>query len=292
MSDSHYRKLEPTKLDQTYHYQNRFASLIEGYVVSRINTEGFERGGVVLVYGGNGARPPKGDNVSKIINVVCVYSPVSEEYQLQVMDVTHKVPDWFAYEFHLNEHDFQDIDVASLTDEHRKILHARISENVDRLLSIVFQMDYFTTIKKCRSFPYQQSSIPIEMLEGFCRLGKLIYTQDNRITDQPLFIVQQLVRDYGYDPNYSDNFVWVNRYDPEGYHEELPEGASMDDYEQVYYKDRWEFVTACFTEAGCKEYLKKDGHNLNEPRIYAAGSYRNDEYHFVRDSLIALSVDS
>jgi hypothetical protein len=52
----------------------------------------------------------------------------------------------------------------------------------------------------------------------------------------------------------------------------------------------WDFVTACFTEQGCKDYLARDGHNLKEPRIYAAGSYRNSEWQAVRNYLAALAA--
>lgn len=38
-----------------------------------------------------------------------------------------------------------------------------------------------------------------------------------------------------------------------------------------------EFVTACFTEEGCRNYITKNRHNLNKPFIYASSLYRNDE---------------
>lgn len=56
--------------------------------------------------------------------------------------------------------------------------------------------------------------------------------------------------------------------------------------------DVWEFVTACFTEKGCKDYLAVNGHNLTEPRIYAAGSYRNEEFRTVREYLLGLAARS
>jgi len=42
------------------------------------------------------------------------------------------------------------------------------------------------------------------------------------------------------------------------------------------------FVTGCFTEQGCKDYINRNSHNLNKPFIYAFGSYRNNEYQAVR----------
>ncbi|MEU8571714.1 hypothetical protein AB0C51_26135, partial [Streptomyces pathocidini] len=48
------------------------------------------------------------------------------------------------------------------------------------------------------------------------------------------------------------------------------------------------FVTGCFTEQGCKDYINKNGHNLNKPFIYAFGSYRNDEYQTVRKFIMQI----
>lgn len=136
-------------------------------------------------------------------------------------------------------------------------------------------------------------------LETLRKIGILITTQDNRITDQPMFIVQQRRRMYGLDTGYCDNFIWLCSEDE--YNEASAEeadaleaeyqdtGRAKDGWQRTGYIDQWEFVTACFTEQGCIDYLKLDGHNLNEPRIYAEGSYRNEEFRAVRNSLIALA---
>lgn len=129
-------------------------------------------------------------------------------------------------------------------------------------------------------------------------IGKLIREQDNRITDCPLFIVQEKIRDYGWDSQYCDDYKWLDR---DNEHSEASEtrgrrldalyddGRDVEPYEKAYYRDRWEFVTACFTEQGCKDFLKRDGHNHNECRIYAAGSYRNEEFRAVREYLKGLT---
>lgn len=136
----------------------------------------------------------------------------------------------------------------------------------------------------------------VRHFEPLKALGELIRTQDNRITDAPIFIVQRECREWGYDSAYCDDFAWINcssgeceEADDEK-HDEL-EGidAACEDtgeWERCYYKDRWEFVTACFTEQGCKDYISANGHNLGKTRIYADGSYRNDEYRTVRQALI------
>ena len=120
-------------------------------------------------------------------------------------------------------------------------------------------------------------------------------TQDNRITDQPIFIVQQLRKVYSSDE--SDEYDWVHTDDwddvddtelvkeLEAYFKE--HGEAKEGYTQNFYVKIWEFVTACFTEQGCKDYIAANGHNLKEPRIYAAGSYRNKEWQAVRNFLLS-----
>lgn len=137
-------------------------------------------------------------------------------------------------------------------------------------------------------------------LEALREIGDLILTQNNRCTDQPLFIVQQLHRISGIDTNYTDNICWFSHYD----YYTVTDGEEFDRLEQGHkdgkpepdgwtrsgYHDEWVFVTACFTEQGCKDYLAANGHNLKSPRIYADGSYRNSEFRAVRSALTALAI--
>lgn len=53
----------------------------------------------------------------------------------------------------------------------------------------------------------------------------------------------------------------------------------------MFYVDQWEFVTVCFTEQACEDYIASNGHNLNEPRIYAASAYGNREMIAIREML-------
>lgn len=127
-------------------------------------------------------------------------------------------------------------------------------------------------------------------------IGEVIRTQDNRITDQPIFIVERERTEWGYDPEYSDEYKWVHPENDycEGDGEESERLDELEDscedtegWRKVYYKKYWEFVTACFTEKGCEEYLELDGHNLGKTRIFACGSYRNNEWQTVRNMLIS-----
>jgi len=132
-----------------------------------------------------------------------------------------------------------------------------------------------------------------EMKPDMCKIGHLIATQDNRITDAPIFIVQQKQFIYGVEDGYTDLYHWCHK-DGDGTADAVlaarldakdSDGRSTGKWEKIGYVEHWEFVTACFTEQGCIDYLKRNGHNLKEPRIYAEGSYRNEEFRNVREFL-------
>lgn len=132
-------------------------------------------------------------------------------------------------------------------------------------------------------------------------IGHLIRTQDNRITADPLFVVEREEKVCGVNANYSDGYDWFNsdlQREAEEEEIEILEAASdrydsdedIGGWEKIGYVKRWEFVTACFTEQGCKDYLKQNGHNVHGPtRIYAHGSFRNKEYQDVRNYLKSLN---
>lgn len=127
-------------------------------------------------------------------------------------------------------------------------------------------------------------------------------TQDNRATDCPIFIVEEKRRTYGFDTDYADDsdIVWLNgpndnaEADPDE-HKRLEAawqetGDEEQDWTRTAYQDTWEYVTACFTDGGCQEYIRVNKHNhRGELRIYAATSWRNAEFRAVRDLLVAIA---
>lgn len=138
-------------------------------------------------------------------------------------------------------------------------------------------------------------------MKNLIEISELLHTQDNRITDQPMFIVQRKVRDYGYDSEHSDDYEWLETESGDYCAADERQTRILDKMDEqrrdikgwtkAYYRDRWEFVTACFTEQGCKDYIRWNGHNLGETRIYAEGSYRNLEYQTVRNYLLSLTEE-
>jgi hypothetical protein len=154
-----------------------------------------------------------------------------------------------------------------------------------------------------------QASEALRMAEAALRaqgelaeIGRLIATQNNRITDSPIFIVQQK-RKYVTDDGYNDcEYEW---HETESGEYGGPEDDAEHDRLEAHFAETreepdgwkrlpmfhvWEFVTACFTEQGCNDYIARNGHNLHEPRIYAEGSYRNEEFRTVRKFLMSLAA--
>ncbi|EMW3227434.1 hypothetical protein K8Q45_22580 [Escherichia coli] len=129
-------------------------------------------------------------------------------------------------------------------------------------------------------------------------IGDLIRTQDNRITDQPMFVVFQNREIIGSDEHSPSRICWV--WDGEEVSELrakrlealYQDGRDTRGYDRYAMQEVDEFVTACFTEHGCKEYLRQNGHNLRLPYIYACGSFRNNEYQLVRNWLAGIKVEA
>ncbi|WP_374063503.1 ead/Ea22-like family protein [Klebsiella quasipneumoniae subsp. similipneumoniae] len=129
-------------------------------------------------------------------------------------------------------------------------------------------------------------------------IGDLIRTQDNRITDQPMFVVFQKREIIGSDEHSPSRVCWV--WDGEEVSELrakrlealYQDGRDTRGYDRYAMQEVDEFVTACFTEHGCKDYLRQNGHNLRLPYIYACGSFRNNEYQLVRNWLAGIKVEA
>lgn len=129
-------------------------------------------------------------------------------------------------------------------------------------------------------------------------IGELIRTQDNRITDQPMFVVFQKQEIIGSDEHSPSRICWVRDGEEVNPLRALrleilyQDGRDTRGYDRYAMQEVDEFVTACFTEHGCKEYLRQNGHNLRLPYIYACGSFRNNEYQLVRNWLAGIKVEA
>jgi hypothetical protein len=135
--------------------------------------------------------------------------------------------------------------------------------------------------------------------EEMRKIGNVIATQDNRITDAPIFVVEQK-QPVVSDSDYNDCRVEWRETENGDYSEATPEraarlealfhaGRDTPGWRRYEVTDIWVFVTACFTAQGCRDYLARNGHNLRETRVYAYGSYRNEEYRAVRKYLMSMA---
>lgn len=141
-------------------------------------------------------------------------------------------------------------------------------------------------------------TVTVKLPAELYTIGELIRTQDNRITDQPMFVVFQKREIIGSDEHSPSRICWV--WDGEEVSELrakrlealYQDGRDTRGYDRYAMQEVDEFVTACFTEHGCKDYLRQNGHNLRLPYIYACGSFRNNEYQLVRNWLAGIKVEA
>lgn len=139
-------------------------------------------------------------------------------------------------------------------------------------------------------------TLTVKLPDELYAIAENIRTQDNRCTDQPMFAVMQKREIIGSDEHSPSRIVWC--WDGEEVSElcasrleALHQGCrDTRGYDRYAMQEIDEFVTACFTEQGCKDYLARDGHNLRLPFIYAFGSFRNSEYQFIRKWLAGITM--
>lgn len=131
-------------------------------------------------------------------------------------------------------------------------------------------------------------------------LSTQLKTQDNRITSDPIFLVQQKRRIYGLDPEYAEEYEFEWLHEDEGYGpdeyvqlalEAWREAGGQEDmpYRRLAYLDTWEFVQCFFTNQAAQDYIQINKHRLNEPRVYVDSGYRNHEWIQLRRFLSSIS---
>lgn len=141
---------------------------------------------------------------------------------------------------------------------------------------------------------------PAEIIQQLAEVGDAILAQNNRMTGAPIFVVERKVRTTGFDPAYADDhqIVWL---DCEGYEADEEEHVKLEqhyfetldepeDWARTAFQDDWVPIvdSACFTKKGCEDYLRINGHNIRgETRIFANGSFRNEEFQKVRELCVA-----
>lgn len=138
------------------------------------------------------------------------------------------------------------------------------------------------------------------------KMLSVILTQDNLGTAHPVFVVQTEERDYGINHEYSyDGYIWYDIKQGERVCDRELEGElevadaacrsrtesgnRLADFEKRYYRTRWNDIQWFFTDEGAKQYIKNEGHNLRNPRVYVKSFYRNPEMIAMRALLFVLA---
>lgn len=173
----------------------------------------------------------------------------------------------------------------------------------------------------------------IEIPDNILEIAKDVSIQDSRITEQPIFTVQEEVRvpanagcgdGYCYYDQHNcreldddekaviDNLFssfhldlesfsdmdmafdsrvdsWLASVDKSGFFDDI----NMQELTKNYYKKVCVYVTACFTERGCNEYINANKHrHAGKLRVFADSSFRNFEYQAIRNFLLQISAES
>ena len=143
--------------------------------------------------------------------------------------------------------------------------------------------------------------IPRDILD----IAERLRTQDNRITADPIFVVQEEKRVYGMDASYSDNIAWLHADECHEVDAKLarrleklfwdscePKTQKRIDerYTRTGYFDEWVNVQPFFTEDAADAYCDTQKHrHKGKLRVFADSAYRNPEWRAVRKFLLSLT---
>ncbi|MGS3453487.1 ead/Ea22-like family protein [Klebsiella michiganensis] len=175
---------------------------------------------------------------------------------------------------------------------------AELEEAEQKLCAANVTLDARAELAERRLLELESRTVTVKLPPELYTIGELIRTQDNRITDQPIFVVFQKREIIGSDEHSPSRICWV--WDGEEVSELRAKrlealyqnGRDIRGYDRYAMQEVDEFVTACFTEHACKDFLRQNGHNLRQPYIYACGSFRNNEYQLVRNWLAGIKVEA
>jgi hypothetical protein len=144
-----------------------------------------------------------------------------------------------------------------------------------------------------------------EEYDFLVKLKHELNTQDNRITANPIFLVQEETKEIGHEEfGCTDGYDIVEQvtgdystYETkcEAYRDLLEMGHGKEDIRdevvEVPYRIRWETIQCCFTEKGAQSFIDIDKHNHKKLRIYVDGLYRNKEMITLRNLLFNLTLE-
>ncbi len=137
-------------------------------------------------------------------------------------------------------------------------------------------------------------------------LAEELRTQDNLGTAEPIFLVMEKERVYGFQSEYSDDYIWVesgycdcefeslkevNEYLQESRNSdkvfvETEDQAEEEGFEKVYYLEKNRFKCSHFTRKAAELYIAQNSHNLRKPFVYVGSMYGCYEMIAIREFLM------
>lgn len=157
--------------------------------------------------------------------------------------------------------------------------------------------------------------IRTEALAFLAETAKELTTQDERITANPIFMVQHKVKVGPLPAGYGDHSefvdlraderqVWATRdeavaaiFEREGFERgdhceyEIDEILELQGVVEFGYRYEWHHVQPFLTEKAAKAHIECNGHNLGgraNCRVYVEGGFRNPEWEMMREAVVAL----
>lgn len=155
--------------------------------------------------------------------------------------------------------------------------------------------------------------------EEILEIGERLAADENKndhFTAEPMFCLQILIRDVGFDTVFNDTKCWFNpekmetvyddddevvRHEVDGWLLDESGGVTYLEEEDTGwdgpygYQDRWEAVMVAFTEKGLEDYMRADGHNVRarafrgKTRVFVESFNRCREMTEIRKHLMQLS---
>lgn len=128
--------------------------------------------------------------------------------------------------------------------------------------------------------------------------------KNDHYTVEPMFCLQVLHRETGYDAAYSDNRCWLNADMMETVFDDDTDERKVDlefsedsaEWEGPFgYKDWWQTVMVALTQEGLDDYMRQDGHNVRrvafrgKTRTYVESFRRCQEMFDLRTALIGMA---
>jgi len=121
-------------------------------------------------------------------------------------------------------------------------------------------------------------------------MSEQLWTQDNRATAQPVYLVQELNTINSDD---GELYEWRDEdwnLANETQAQQLDDGElDHEGWTKVNYVEYYETVQSFLTEKAAIEYEKSYAHRLNKPRIYVDSLYNNREMIQLREWIMSLT---